>query len=97
MVSSSVQAGLHSQLKAGAVNAAEYISPRREGYVTSAGKKAMKFGDCQWVSPGMILDSTSAWIEGHDSGRSGAVLGISSLRYPGSILGRTGRFGNVEL
>lgn len=31
MVSSSVQAGLQSQLNAGAVKAAEYISPSREG------------------------------------------------------------------
>lgn len=60
MVSSSVQAGEQSQLKAGAVNAAEYTSPRMLGYVTFAGKKAMKLGDCQWVKPGLILESTSA-------------------------------------
>jgi hypothetical protein len=42
-----VHAGEQSQLKAGAVKAAEYISPKMLGYVTPAGKKAMKFGDCQ--------------------------------------------------
>jgi hypothetical protein len=37
MVSISVQAGEQSQLKAGAVKVAEYISPRILGYVTLAG------------------------------------------------------------
>jgi hypothetical protein len=74
-VSNSVHAGLHSQLKAGAVNAAEYISPSMDGYVTPAGKKAMKLGDCQCVMPGMILDAMSAWISVHGCGFSGAEVG----------------------
>jgi len=46
MVSSSVHAGLHIQLKAAAEKAAEYISPRMDGYDTGHGKKAKKFGCC---------------------------------------------------
>ena len=65
-VSSSVQAGLQSQLNAGAVKAAEYISPSIEGYVTPAGKNAMNFGDCQCVRPGIILEAMSGWMSGHD-------------------------------
>jgi hypothetical protein len=59
IVSSSVHAGEQSQLKAGALKAAEYISPRMLGYVTVEGKKAMNLGDCQCVNPGLILDATS--------------------------------------
>lgn len=89
-VSSSVHAGLHSQLNAGAVKAALYISPRIDGYVAHAGKKARKSGDCQCVNPGTIFEAISGWIVDHDSGVSGAEFGRRERRYPGFMLGRTG-------
>lgn len=80
IVSSSVHAGLQSQLNAGALKAALYISPRIEGYVTVDGKKAMKFGCCQWVRPVIILDSMSEDMAGHCSGSCGGVEGRSGRR-----------------
>lgn len=80
MVSSSVHAGEQSQLNAGAVKAALYISPRILGYVTPAGKKAMKLGDCQCVMPGLILVSMSDWMALHGSGFSGGEVGIKGRR-----------------
>ena len=85
-----MHAGEHNQLNAGAVNAAEYISPSILGYVTPAGKKAMKLGDCQWVSPGMILEAMSGWIDDHGCGCSGADVGSCGARKPGLMDGRTG-------
>jgi hypothetical protein len=75
-----VHAGEHNQLNAGALNAAEYISPRILGYVTVAGKNAMKFGDCHCVRPGLILLSMSAWMALQGSGSVGGEEGIWGRR-----------------
>lgn len=75
-----MQAGEHNQLNAGAVNAELYISPRIDGYVAHAGKKAMKLGDCQCVRPGTIFEDMSGWISDHGWGWSGADEGSSGRK-----------------
>jgi hypothetical protein len=65
--------------------------------VTPEGKKAIKLGDCQCVRPGMILEAMSDWIMGHGWGVVGAEVGSRGARYPGWMVGRTGRFGSEAL
>lgn len=50
------------------------------GNVTVAGKKAMKLGDCQCVSPGMILLAMSGVMLSQGSGSEGACVGRRGAR-----------------
>ena len=59
-VSSSVTAGLQIQLKAGALNAALYSSPRIAGNEELDGKKAMKFGDCLFAWKNIYISEMSS-------------------------------------
>src|ERR1700693_253622 len=61
-ISTSVQAGLVAHSIPCTPNPEESRSPSTEGPDEFAGKYAKKFGDCQCVIPGMILESTALRI-----------------------------------
>jgi hypothetical protein len=45
----------------------------------------------------MILDAMSDWMVVHGWGVVGAEVGSRGARYPGWMVGRTGRFGSEAL
>ena len=79
-VSSSVMAGEQIQLNAAALKAPLYMSPIMASKDELQGKKAMNLGLCQWVRPGMMTRSISAWMVSHDSPSSGVDDGRSGRR-----------------
>src|SRR5579863_578289 len=74
-VSSSVHAGLVAQSIPCTPSPEDSKSPRIAGPEALAGKKAKKFGDCQWVTPGRITFSMSPRIVAKDSPLAGGFAG----------------------
>ena len=89
-VSSSVQAGLVTHIIPCTPSPAESSSPRIAGPEVLAGKNAKKFGDCQWVTPGMMISSTSAMTCSKGSPCSGGASGSRDRISPGSTFDGTG-------
>ena len=89
-VSSSVQAGLVAHSMPCTPSPPASNSPRIDGPEVLAGKKAKKFGDCQWVMPGRISRSMSARIASKPSPCSGASGGSERYTSPGATCERTG-------
>ena len=89
-VSISVQAGEVCQSMPWTASPVESRSPRMAGPDELAGKKAKKFGDCQWVRPGITMRWMSARMVSQGSGDSGAAAGRRAAISPGLTEGRTG-------
>ena len=89
-VSSSVHAGLVAHSMPWTPRPEESRSPRIEGPEALAGKYAKKFGDCQWVIPGMTISSMSRSTSPNGSPCSGAERGSRSRIEPGSTCESTG-------
>src|SRR5271154_4757006 len=89
-VSSSVHAGLVAQSIPCTPSPEESKSPRIAGPEALAGKKAKKFGDCQWVTPGRMSFSISPRIVAKGSPFAGGLAGSAARTCPGSTRDKTG-------
>ena len=95
-VSTSVHAGLVTQLMPCTPRPAEASSPRIDAYEELPGKNAKKFGCCQWVRPGTITRSMSASTAANGSGSVGGCSGSWARTSPGWTDDVTGRDSTVS-
>src|ERR1700746_2580682 len=81
-VSSSVHAGLVDHNIPCTPSPEESRSPKIPGPAALQGKAAKKFGDCQCVTPGRMISSTSFNIASTDSPLSGGLAGSDARTSP---------------
>src|SRR5215831_8748605 len=89
-VSSSVHAGLVDHSIPCTPSPEESRSPKIPGPEALQGKYAKKFGDCQWVTPGRMISSTSFNIASMDSPLGGGLTGSGARTSPGFTCDNTG-------
>jgi hypothetical protein len=89
-VSSSVHAGLVAHSIPCTPRPAASNSPRIAGPEAFAGKNAKKLGDCQWVMPGTITESTSRSTASNGSPSWGGCAGSAARTSPGPTRDSTG-------
>ena len=89
-VSNSVHAGLVIHSMPCTPSPADSSSPRMLGPLLLDGKYAWKPGDCQWVTPGMMISFTSRSIASNDSPCCGGWGGNLARTSPGCTCASTG-------